>query len=54
MKTKEEPSKSKKVGAAAREPEKVGKDALDPCDKAYNQETARLKDADEACDDGVR
>jgi hypothetical protein len=27
---------------------------LKPCDKAFNQETARLEDRDEACDDGVK
>jgi len=30
------------------------KDDLDPCEKAFHQETARLADSDEACDDGVR
>ncbi len=27
--------------------------ALDDCTKAYNPESARLSDVDEACDDGV-
>jgi hypothetical protein len=54
MKKAHEPSKSGTAGAALQEPGKVGKGLEDPCDKAFNQETARLKDEDEACDDGVR
>jgi hypothetical protein len=37
----------------AKEPGRKGREAAEPCEKAFNQETARLKDADEACDDGV-
>jgi hypothetical protein len=31
-----------------------GAEALEPCAKAHNDETARIGDADDACDDGVR
>jgi hypothetical protein len=37
----------------AKEPGRKGREPVEPCEKAFNQETARLKDADEACDDGV-
>ncbi len=40
--------------AARSDRAKTGKELEEPCDKAFNQETARLEDADEACDDGVR
>jgi hypothetical protein len=43
---------SVKQKSAAGDPK--GKDDLDPCEKAFHQETQRLEDADEACDDGVR
>jgi hypothetical protein len=45
---------SAKRAQPAGEPRPKGKDALKPCDKAFHPETARLKDSDEACDDGVR
>jgi hypothetical protein len=48
------PSKPVKAAAARPQPAKGGKDPNDPCEKAFNQETARLNDKDEACDDGVR
>jgi hypothetical protein len=54
MEKANKPSESGGVDAAERERGKNEKDAVDPCDKAFNQETSRLKDADESCDDGVR
>jgi hypothetical protein len=41
-------------GSDAGKAQPKGKDDLDPCEKAFHQETARLEDSDEACDDGVR
>ena len=54
MKKEDKPSGSAKANAAVRKTAKAGKEKKEPCDKAFNQETARLEDADEACDDGVR
>jgi hypothetical protein len=53
MKKAHEPSESKIADVGLRQPAKKGKETEDPCDKAFNQETARLKDEDKACDDGV-
>jgi hypothetical protein len=54
MENTSKPSESGGLGPAIREPGKNGTGTEEPCDKAFNQETARLKDADESCDDGVR
>jgi hypothetical protein len=54
MKKEHEPANSGNATAALRQPAKKGKEMEDPCAKAFNQETARLEDSDEACDDGVR
>ena len=48
------PSDSGSSGPAKRKTAKTVQEKTDPCDKAFNQETSRLEDADEACDDGVR
>jgi hypothetical protein len=47
-------SGSGSAGAAARKAADTGQEQKEPCDKAFNQETSRLNDADESCDDGVR
>jgi hypothetical protein len=54
MKKAHEPSNSGNAVAALRQPKKSGEEMEEPCPKAFNQETARLEDSDEACDDGVR
>jgi hypothetical protein len=46
--------KAKMKKPAAGEAKPKGKNDLGPCEKAFHPETARLKDSDEACDDGVR
>ncbi len=50
--------REKVVDDAAAAPEccghKMAAIDLNPCGKAYNAETSRLRDPDEACDDGVR
>jgi|WetSurMetagenome_2_1015567.scaffolds.fasta_scaffold785595_1 hypothetical protein len=50
---------AKKVEPPKKEPRREAKrersvEGLDPCDKAFNDETSRLESADDACDDGVR
>ena len=54
MKKTHEPLESGNDVAAVKKPAKSLKEMEDPCAKAFNQETSRLEDADEACDDGVR
>jgi hypothetical protein len=45
---------SGKSAKSAGKPQPMAKGVLKPCEKAFHPETARLKDADEACDDGVQ
>jgi hypothetical protein len=54
MKKTTDIAEAKRRNTTAPESAPKGKDAMQPCEKAFHPETARLKDADEACDDGVR
>lgn len=54
MEKVDKPSGSGSAGAAVQKTATAGQEKIDPCDKAFNQETSRLQDADESCDDGVR
>ncbi len=50
-KQRNDSEKRETSGATAREKPVEG---LEPCDKAFNNETSRLESEDDACDDGVR
>jgi hypothetical protein len=54
MKTVKDKLKGKGAKSASKAPGQKDNENLEPCTKAFHQETARLKDADDACDDGVR
>jgi len=54
MEREKKSMESKAGGSDEGKAQPKGKDDLDPCEKAFHQETARLADSDEACDDGVR
>jgi len=54
MKKVADSNESNSMEAFPREPEPKGRDQRDPCDKSFHPETARLNDADEACNDGVK
>ena len=45
---------SMKSAKSTDKPRPKEKGVLQPCEKAFHPETARLKDSDEACDDSVR
>jgi len=49
VQVKEKNAKVAQKAAKAKTEEK-----LEPCDKAFHSETARLEDKDDACDDGVQ
>jgi hypothetical protein len=54
MKSGKDQLKEQAAKAAPKAPKTKTEEKLKPCDKAFNPETARLEDKDDACDDGVR
>jgi hypothetical protein len=54
MKSGKDQLKEKAAKTAQKSTKTITEEKLEPCDKAFHPETARLEDKDDACDDGVQ